>query len=82
MERVAEPLSEMGAHVETNEGRLPLTIEGRALAGIEHEPPVASAQVKSCVLLAGLLAEGRTTVVEPIPTRDHTERMLRAAGRS
>ncbi len=74
------PLSEMGAHVETSEGRLPLTIEGRELAGIEHEPPVASAQVKSCVLLAGLLAEGRTTVVEPVPTRDHTERMLRAAG--
>ncbi len=80
MERVAVPLSDMGAHVETNEGRLPLTIEGRELAGIEHEPPVASAQVKSCVLLAGLLAEGRTTVVEPVPTRDHTERMLRAAG--
>ncbi len=80
MERVAMPLSEMGAHVETNEGRLPLTIEGRELTGIEHEPPVASAQVKSCVLLAGLLAEGRTTVVEPVPTRDHTERMLRAAG--
>ncbi len=80
MERVALPLSEMGAHVETSEGRLPLTIEGRELAGIEHEPAVASAQVKSCVLLAGLLAEGRTTVVEPVPTRDHTERMLRAAG--
>jgi 3-phosphoshikimate 1-carboxyvinyltransferase len=80
MERVAVPLSDMGAHVETNEGRLPLTIEGRELAGIEHEPPVASAQVKSCVLFAGLLAEGRTTVVEPVPTRDHTERMLRAAG--
>jgi 3-phosphoshikimate 1-carboxyvinyltransferase len=80
MERVARPLSEMGAHMETSEGRLPLTIEGRELAGIEHEPSVASAQVKSCVLLAGLLAKGRTTVVEPLPTRDHTERMLRAAG--
>jgi 3-phosphoshikimate 1-carboxyvinyltransferase len=80
MERVALPLSEMGAHVETSEGRLPLTIEGRELAGIEHVPAVASAQIKSCVLLAGLLAEGRTTVVEPVPTRDHTERMLHAAG--
>jgi 3-phosphoshikimate 1-carboxyvinyltransferase len=80
MERVAGPLSEMGALVETSEGRLPLTIEGRALTGIEHEPPVASAQVKSCLLLAGLLAEGRTIVVEPLATRDHTERMLRAAG--
>ncbi len=80
MERVALPLSELGGHVETSEGRLPLTIEGRELTGIEYEPPVASAQVKSCVLLAGLLAEGRTTVVERVPTRDHTERMLRAAG--
>ena len=80
MERVALPLSELGGHVATSEGRLPLTIEGRELTGIEYEPPVASAQVKSCVLLAGLLAEGRTTVVERVPTRDHTERMLRAAG--
>ena len=80
MERVAKPLSELGAQVETSAGRLPLTIEGRELSGIEHEPAVASAQVKSCVLLAGLLAEGRTTVVEPVPTRDHTERMLRVAG--
>ena len=80
MERVAKPLSELGAQVETSAGRLPLTIEGRELSGIEHEPAVASAQVKSCVLLAGLLAEGRTTVVERVPTRDHTERMLRVAG--
>ena len=80
MDRVAAPLCEMGAQVETSDGRLPLRIEGRPLSGIEHEPEVASAQVKSCVLLAGLLAEGRTTVVERIPTRDHTERMLRAAG--
>ena len=70
----------MGAHVETTDGRLPLKIEGGSLSGIEHEPEVASAQVKSCVLLAGLLAEGRTTVVERVSTRDHTERMLRAAG--
>jgi 3-phosphoshikimate 1-carboxyvinyltransferase len=80
MERVAAPLGEMGAVVETDDGRLPMRIEGRALTGIEHEPEVASAQVKSCVLLAGLLADGRTTVVEPVSTRDHTERMLRAAG--
>ena len=80
MDRIAAPLSEMGAHVETSDGRLPLRIEGRPLSGIEHEPEVASAQVKSCVLLAGLNAEGRTTVVERVPTRDHTERMLRAAG--
>jgi 3-phosphoshikimate 1-carboxyvinyltransferase len=80
MERIALPLSEMGAVVEMDEGRLPLRIDGRALTGIEHEPAVASAQVKSCVLLAGLLAEGQTTVVERIPTRDHTERMLRTAG--
>jgi 3-phosphoshikimate 1-carboxyvinyltransferase len=80
MERVASPLCEMGALVGTSEGRLPIAIEGRALTAIEYEPPVASAQVKSCVLLAGLLAEGRTTVVEPVATRDHTERMLRAAG--
>jgi 3-phosphoshikimate 1-carboxyvinyltransferase len=80
MDRVAAPLCEMGAHVETTDGRLPLRIEGGSLSGIEHEPEVASAQVKSCVLLAGLLAEGRTTVVERVSTRDHTERMLRAAG--
>jgi 3-phosphoshikimate 1-carboxyvinyltransferase len=80
MDRVAVPLSEMGAHVETSDGGLPLRIEGRPLSGIEYEPEVASAQVKSCVLLAGLFAEGRTTVVEGFPTRDHTERMLRAAG--
>ncbi len=80
MERVAAPLSEMGAGIEMSDGRLPMRIEGAPLTGIEHEPAVASAQVKSCVLLAGLNAEGRTTVVEPVPTRDHTERMLRAAG--
>jgi 3-phosphoshikimate 1-carboxyvinyltransferase len=80
MDRVALPLTEMGAAVETTDGRLPVRMEGRALRGIEHEPAVASAQVKSCVLLAGLLADGRTTVVERVPTRDHTERMLRAAG--
>ena len=81
MARIAEPLAAMGAGVETAGGRLPLRIEGRALRAIRHELPVPSAQVKSCVLLAGLYAGGgRTSVVEPVPTRDHTERMLRAAG--
>lgn len=80
MERIAEPLRRMGARVETSEGRAPLTIEGGTLEGITYELPVASAQVKSCLLLAGLYARGRTTVVEPIPTRDHTELMLTAAG--
>ncbi len=82
MARIAEPLAELGARIETDEGRLPLRIAGAALHGIRHEPPVASAQVKSCVLLAGLYAAGETTVVEPVPTRDHTERLLRAAGAS
>jgi 3-phosphoshikimate 1-carboxyvinyltransferase len=81
VDRVAEPLRAMGAKVECRDGRLPpLRIEGAELSGIEYELPVASAQVKSCVLLAGLNADGETTVVEPIRTRDHTERMLRAAG--
>jgi 3-phosphoshikimate 1-carboxyvinyltransferase len=79
MERVAGPLTEMGAQVETSNGRLPMKIAGAELRGIEHQPAVASAQVKSCVLLAGLLARGRTTVVEPVRTRDHTERLLRLA---
>ena len=80
MARVTGPLAQMGAGVETARGRLPLGVEGRPLHGIVYELPVASAQVKSCLLLAGLYADGSTTVVEPIPTRDHTERMLRAAG--
>jgi 3-phosphoshikimate 1-carboxyvinyltransferase len=80
MERIAEPLSRMGAGVETTGGRAPITIEGAELTAIRYEPPVASAQVKSCVLLAALYARGRTQVVEPIPTRDHTERLLAAAG--
>ena len=82
MERIAEPLRRMGAAVETVDGHLPLTIDGRPLAGIDYALPVASAQVKSAVLLAGLYADGETTVVEPAPTRDHTERMLAAAGAS
>ena len=80
MTRIAEPLARMGAAVSTTGGHLPLTIEGRPLQGIAYELPVASAQVKSCVLLAGLNAAGETTVVEPVPTRDHTELMLAAAG--
>jgi 3-phosphoshikimate 1-carboxyvinyltransferase len=80
MRRIAEPLTQMGAGVETADGRLPMGIEGRPLQGIDYALPVASAQVKSCVLLAGLYADGETVVREPLPTRDHTERMLRAAG--
>ncbi len=80
MERIAAPLVAMGAGVTTTDGRLPLTVEGGELAGIEHTPEAASAQVKSCVLFAGLYASGKTTVIERIATRDHTERLLRAAG--
>jgi 3-phosphoshikimate 1-carboxyvinyltransferase len=80
MERIAEPLRTMGAAVETTDGHLPLRVAGQALRGIEYTLPVASAQVKSCILLAGVYAEGATTVVEPAPTRDHTERMLQQAG--
>ena len=80
MERVAAPLRELGARVETTEGHAPLLVEGAPLRGTRYELPVASAQVKSAVLLAGLLARGRTTVVEPAPTRDHTELLLEAAG--
>jgi len=80
MGRIAEPLSLMGGSVETTDGGLPLTIEGRSLTGIDYTLPVASAQVKSAILLAGLGALGRTTVHEPEPTRDHTELMLAAAG--
>jgi 3-phosphoshikimate 1-carboxyvinyltransferase len=81
VDRVAEPLRAMGAEVEARDGRLPpLTLTGSALHSIEYRMPVASAQVKSCLLLAGLLADGPATVIEPQPTRDHTERMLRGAG--
>ena len=81
VDRVVDPLTEMGAAVSAREGRVPpLVINGSALHGITYRLPVASAQVKSCILLAGLLADGPTTVVEPAPTRDHTERMLRVAG--
>ena len=80
MERVVEPLEQMGAQVETHGGRPPLTIHGRPLQGIKYEPPVASAQVKSAILLAGLNASGRTLVRERVQTRDHTERALTAFG--
>jgi 3-phosphoshikimate 1-carboxyvinyltransferase len=81
MERIAVPLRELGASVETTDGRPPLTVTGAPLHPIRYELPVASAQVKSAVLLAGLYADrGPTTVLEPAPTRDHTERMLQAAG--
>ena len=81
LDRIAEPLRRMGAHVETTDGHAPLVVEGRPLEPIRYELPVASAQVKSCVLLAGLYAQrGPTAVAEPVATRDHTERLLEAAG--
>lgn len=82
MSRVAKPLREMGAVIETGpEGRPPLLIRGgQQLAGMHYAMPMASAQVKSCLLLAGLYATGETAVTEPAPTRDHTERMLRGFG--
>ena len=80
MERVAAPLRLMGARIDTTDGHAPLAIEGSQLLAIDYKLPVASAQVKSAILLAGLSAEGATTVVEPVPTRDHTELMLEAGG--
>jgi 3-phosphoshikimate 1-carboxyvinyltransferase len=81
VDRVAEPLRLMGAEVQATDGRLPpFTVRGARLRSIHYELPVASAQVKSCVLLAALAADGATTVSEPAPSRDHTERMLAAAG--
>ncbi|MEQ1641429.1 MAG: 3-phosphoshikimate 1-carboxyvinyltransferase, partial [Novosphingobium sp.] len=82
MGRVIDPLSQMGAAFEASEGgRLPLTVRGANPAvPIEYRLPVASAQVKSAVLLAGLNTPGITTVIEPVPTRDHSERMLRGFG--
>jgi 3-phosphoshikimate 1-carboxyvinyltransferase len=76
MERVAEPLRAMGAAVETTAGRAPIRIRGGRLTGLDYTLPVPSAQLKSAVLLAGLRAHGRTQVREPLPSRDHTERML------
>ncbi|MCK5241163.1 3-phosphoshikimate 1-carboxyvinyltransferase [bacterium] len=81
MRRIIEPLERMGAKINARAGNLcPLEIQGGKLRGITYSSPVASAQVKSCILLAGLFAEGRTTVVSPSPSRDHTERMLRYFG--
>jgi 3-phosphoshikimate 1-carboxyvinyltransferase len=80
MDRIATPLSRMGATVRTDGGRPPVEVTGGGLAGITYDLPVASAQVKSAILLAGLAAEGTTTVVERLPTRDHTERALAALG--
>jgi 3-phosphoshikimate 1-carboxyvinyltransferase len=80
VDRVAEPLREMGASVEARDDRLPpFTVRGAELTGISYRLPVPSAQVKSCVLIAGMLAEGSTRVVESGQSRDHTERMLRRA---
>jgi 3-phosphoshikimate 1-carboxyvinyltransferase len=81
VDRIVEPLRRMGASLSCREDRLPpLGVEGAPLTGISYELPVASAQVKSCLLFAGLLAEGETRVIEPLPSRDHSERMLSAAG--
>lgn len=81
MERIAVPLRRMGARVETTDGHAPLRIEGGTLSPISYELPVASAQVKSAILLAGVLAHGgETSVEEPVPTRDHTESLLELAG--
>ena len=83
VDRIAIPLRDMGADLAAREDRLPpLEIKGAPLRGITYEMPIASAQVKSCLLFAGLLAEGETTVVEPAPSRNHTEVMLAAAGAS
>ena len=82
MERIAVPLRQMGAVLKSNSDKLfaPFTIEGNALKGITYALPMASAQVKSAILLAGLFAKGETIVIEPEPTRDHTEIMLRYMG--
>jgi 3-phosphoshikimate 1-carboxyvinyltransferase len=81
MERVAQPLRTMGAQIRTQEGRPPVQIRGgSSLKAIDYAMPIASAQVKSALLLAALFARGRSSVSEPAPTRDHTERMLRGFG--
>jgi 3-phosphoshikimate 1-carboxyvinyltransferase len=80
VDRIAEPLRAMGADIEMRDGRLPpFTVRGAELGGIDYKLPVASAQVKSCVLIAGMVAAGSTSVREPAPSRDHTERLLRRA---
>ncbi len=81
VDRIAAPLALMGAQIEAKEGRFPpFVVYGTRLHAISYDMPVASAQVKSCVLFAGLGADGTTSVVEPAPSRDHTERMLAGAG--
>ena len=81
MKRIIDPLTEMGAEIDSIDGHAPLTINGHSnLRPIEYRLPVASAQLKSCILLAGLFADGETTVIETVPTRDHTERMLKGFG--
>ena len=80
MERIVKPLQQMGAEISTQNGKAPLTIRGGKLAPISYEMTVASAQVKSAVLLAGLFAEGETSVLQPSVSRDHTERLLRHMG--
>ncbi|MGE5407152.1 MAG: 3-phosphoshikimate 1-carboxyvinyltransferase, partial [Syntrophothermus sp.] len=81
VDRIVAPLRLMGADLNARDDRLPpLRVRGAPLRGIAYELPIASAQVKSCLLFAGLLAEGETRVLEPRPSRDHTERMLAAAG--
>ncbi|MCH8031270.1 MAG: hypothetical protein IIB09_05575, partial [Bacteroidetes bacterium] len=76
MERIAEPLRQMGAAIKLEDGHAPIHFHGGSLSGMTYTLPTASAQVKSCILLAGLMADGLTTVIEPSPSRDHTERML------
>jgi 3-phosphoshikimate 1-carboxyvinyltransferase len=81
VDRIAEPLELMGARIEARDGRLPpFTVHGAHLRAIEYDLPVASAQIKSCALLAGLVSDGRMVVREPSPSRDHTERLLARAG--
>lgn len=80
MERVANPLRQMGARIETTGGRPPVRVRGGRLQGASLTPEAASAQIKSAILLAALAAEGKTIVHEPVPTRDHTERMIRLFG--
>jgi 3-phosphoshikimate 1-carboxyvinyltransferase len=80
VDRIAKPLQAMGADIEMRDGRLPpFTVRGAELSGIDYDLPVASAQVKSCVLIAGMVAAGSTSINEPAPSRDHTERLLRRA---
>lgn len=81
VDRIAGPLAMMGARIEAREGRFaPFTVYGSSLSALDYELPVASAQVKSCLLIAGLVADGEVAVTEPSPSRDHTERMLAGAG--